>query len=205
MNQTIHKLGLALMMIFVAAGISQARSLWSEQSPMNFLISGANATQIGDIVTIVVQENSTANDTADSEGSREHTMDGLLGLLFNNPLMDKLFNGPQNAPGFQWNSTNEFEGESEVGRSSQFSTRISATVVKVDPGGNMLLEARKTIKIGEETKTIVLTGKVRKRDVVNNQVFSWQVADAEISYLGEGTMSDYNSPRILSRLFNILF
>ncbi|MBZ0254574.1 flagellar basal body L-ring protein FlgH, partial [bacterium] len=39
----------------------------------------------------------------------------------------------------------------------------------------------------------------------NNTVFSWQVADAEISYLGDGTYNDYNKPTIIQRLFNFLF
>lgn len=194
---------IALVLSSVAG--AEARSLWTEDSKFNFLITDANASRVGDLVTIIIEEDNRANDTAESESERTHDMNGVLAMLWNNPFMDSLFNGPQNAPGFQWNSSNEFEGESEVDRSNQFTSRIQATVVKIDPVGNLLLEARKTIKISEENKTIVLSGKVRPRDVVNNTVFSWQVADAEISYLGDGTLSQYNNPSILTRLFNILF
>lgn len=184
---------------------TRARSLWTPDSKMNYLVTDANASRVGDILTILIEEDHSANDTADSQGNRKHNMDGLLSLLWNNPLMDKLFNGAANAPGFKYDSSNQFQGETAVDRSSRFNSRISATVVKIDPVGNYLIEARKTIRIGEEYKTIVLSGKVRPRDIINNTVFSWQVADAEISYIGDGTMTDYNKPAIISRLFNFLF
>lgn len=183
---------------------SDARSLWSEDSPFNYMVIDGNASKVGDILTIVIQENNTANDTADSEAEREHTANGLFSMIFNNRFMNKVF-GAGNEPQLSFNSTNDFEGESEVDRSSQFSSRIAATIVKVDPVGNFLVEARKSIRIGEEHKTIILSGKVRPRDIVNNTVQSFQVADAEISYLGDGTITGMSNPTILQRLFGYLF
>jgi len=183
---------------------SEARSLWSEDSPFNYMVIDGNASKVGDILTIVIQENNTANDTADSEAEREHTANGLFSMIFNNRFMNKVF-GAGNEPQLSFSSTNDFEGETAVDRSSQFSSRIAATIVKIDPVGNFLIEARKTIRIGEEHKTIVLSGKVRPRDIVNNTVESFQVADAEISYLGDGTITGMSNPTILQRLFGYLF
>lgn len=195
---------LIIALVTVATG-SEARSLWSENSHFNYLLTDAHASRVGDILTIIVQEDNRAADSADSQGSRAHSMNSLLSMIWNNPVMGSLFGGPENAPGFSFNSSNSFNGASEVDRSNRFTTRISATVVKIDPVGNLLIEARKTMKIGEEVKTIVLSGKVRTRDIVRNTIVSSQIADAEISFLGEGTMSDYNSPRLLHRLFNLFF
>lgn len=182
-----------------------ARSLWTEDSRLNFLVTDANASRVGDIVSIVVQEDHSANDTAESEGQRSHQMNGLLSLVFNNRFMNKVFGDAGDPPGFEFNSQNSLDGDSAVDQSNTFNSRISATIVKVDPVGNYLVEARRTIRIGEERKTIVLSGKIRPRDIINNTVFSWQVADAEISYLGSGTYSDFNKPTIVQRLFNFLF
>ncbi len=196
---------LFLVLTMAASLSANARSLWSDDSRLNYLVTDANASRVGDIVAIVVQEDHSANDTAESEGDREHQMDGLLSLVFNNRFMNKVFGNAGDPPGFRFNSTNSLEAESEVDQSNTFNSRISATIVKVDPIGNFLVEARRTIRIGEERKTIVLSGKIRPRDIINNTVFSWQVADAEISYLGSGTYSDYNKPTIIQRLFNFLF
>jgi len=132
-------------------------------------------------------------------------VNGLLSLLWNNPLMAKLFGSTANAPGLKWDSSNAFKGEAEVDRTSRFTSQIAATIVRIDPAGNYLIEARKTIRIGQEYKTIVLSGKVRPRDVINNTTYSHQVADAEISYLGDGTLSKMSNPTFFQKLFNFMF
>lgn len=196
---------LASCLIVSGAVEVEGRSLWSDDSPMNYLLTDANASKVGDILTIVVQENNRANDTADGEAEREHNVNGLFSMIFNNRLMQKAFGGADEAPQLSFRSSNDFEGETTVDRSSSFSSRVSATIVRIDPVGNYLVESRKTIRVGEELKTIVLSGKVRPRDVVNNTVFSWQVADAEISYLGEGPLTKMANPTFFQRLFNFLF
>ena len=202
---TRYHLIIAVLALLLVSQPGMARSLWSENSPMNFILTDNNASKVGDIMTIVIQEDHRANDTADGEGSRSQKVNGLFSMIWNNPLMDKLFKTASDAPGIQWNSDNQFTGETEVGRSSRFDSRISATIVRIDQVGNYLIEARRTIRIGEERKTIILSGKVRPRDVINNNIFSYQVADAEISYIGDGTLSKMSNPTFFQKMFNFLF
>lgn len=183
----------------------QAKSLWSEDSPFNYMMSDANASKVGDILTIIIQEDNRANDSADGQGSRGQNINGVFSMIWNNPFMRKLFGNEADAPGLQWQSDNNFTGESAVDRANRFTSRVAATIVRIDPVGNYLIEARKTIRIGEERKTIVLSGKVRQRDVVNNNIYSWQVADAEISFLGDGTLSNMSNPTFFQKFFNFLF
>ena len=52
----------------------------------------------------------------------------------------------------------------------------------------------------------MIRGTVRSRDIApDNTVLSPLVADAEISFVGSGIVTDKNSPGILTRLFNWLF
>jgi flagellar L-ring protein FlgH len=191
--------------IALTGGAASAKSLWTEDSPFNSLMSDANASKVGDILTIIIQEDNRANDSADGKGKRDQKINGLFSMIWNNPFMRKLFGSEANAPGVQWESNNEFNGESAVDRANTFTSKVAATIVRVDPVGNYLIEARKSIRIGEERKTIILSGKIRMRDVVNNNVYSWQVSDAEISFLGEGSMSNMNNPTFFQKLFNFLF
>lgn len=172
---------------------------------MNFLLTDANASRVGDILTIIVQEDHRANDSADGEGRREQEGRGILSMIFNNRFMQKVFGGADQSPEIGFQFRNEFSGESSVDRSSQFNSRISATVVKIDEAGNFLVEARKTIRIGEEYKSIVLSGKVRPRDIINNTILSYQIADAEISYMGDGTITKMSNPTLFQKFFNFLF
>ncbi len=198
----------SFIILLLVVSTASAKSLWSKDSPTNTMLTGANASQVGELLTIIIQEDNRANDTADGEAVRRHTFDGVFSMIWNNRLMDKLFNkGEQNnSPGFQWNSTNDWRGETEVERESRFTSQIAATIVQIDPVGNFLIEARKTIRIGREHKTIILSGKVRPRDISqDNTVLSYQVADAEISYLGDGAVTRMSSPSIFQTFLNFLF
>lgn len=184
---------------------AEAKSLWSDSSPFNYLVTDANAQKVGDILSIVIQEDNRANDSADGSGSREQSTNGILSMLWNNAVMRKLFGSEGTGPQVAAETSNDFQGESEVDRSSQFNSRIAATIVRIDVAGNYLVEARKTIRIGEERKTIVLSGKIRPRDLINNTVFSHQVADVEISYIGDGTLTKMNNPTFFQKFLHFLF
>lgn len=201
------KLMTIMMITLLAMSVTNgtARSLWTDSSPLNNLMTQANASQVGEILTILVQEDHRANDSSDGEGSRSQQGRGILSMIFNNRLMQKVFGGAGQAPELSWSTSNSFQGQSEVDRASRFNSRISATIVMIDPVGNFLIEARKTIRIGQEHKSIVLSGKVRPRDIVNNTLSSHQIADAEISYMGEGTISKMSNPTLFQKFFNFLF
>ncbi len=187
---------------------TEARSLWTKESPVNSMLTGANASKVGEILTIVIQEDNRANDTADGEGKRSHQFSGILSSVWNASFMNKIFGGSDAAsvPTFQFDSQNNFKGETEVDRVSSFSSRIAATIVQIDEVGNYLIEARKTIRIGKEQKIIILSGKVRPRDISqDNSILSHQVADAEISYLGDGTVTKLSNPSIFQSFLNFLF
>jgi len=195
---------------FLAAAVPcvSAKSLWTQDSPANRLLTGSSSTKVGELVTIIIQEDNRANDTADGKANRKQTYSGVLGNLWNASFMQKVFGGQgaSNAPGLKWDSNNNWSGESGVDRSNTFSSRIAATIVRIDEVGNYLVEARKTIRVGLEQKSIILSGKVRPRDItLTNTIFSYQVADAEISYLGDGTISRLSNPSIFQTFLNFLF
>lgn len=196
---------ITILILMLIPQVGSARSLWTEDSRVNSLFTGANASKVGDIITIIVDENNQATDVADSEADRQHQFNGIFSVIFNNAFMNKVF-GQNQQPQLEFSSSNNFAGETEIGRESTFATQIAATIVKVDQVGNYLVEARKTIRVGEEQKIIVLSGKVRPQDIsVDNTVNSQQVADAEISYLGSGTLTKMSNPTIIQRLFNFIF
>ena len=59
------------------------------------------------------------------------------------------------------------------------------------PNGNMVISGRREIHVDNETKLIEFTGIVRRFDVAaNNSIQSELVANAEITYRGNGPMTD---------------
>lgn len=204
MNRRFICFGLILCM--AAAGLpAMGKSLWSDRSPMNYMMTDANAQKVGEILTILIQEDNRANDSADGSGKRSQSTNGVISMLWNNKFMRKLFGGTGDGPSIKADTANDFQGQSQVDRTSTFTSKIAATIVQIDEAGNYLIEARKTLRVGQERKTIVLSGKVRPRDIINNMIYSHQVADAEISYVGDGTLTKMNNPTFFQKFFHFLF
>lgn len=204
MKQSPKILGIITLLLFISIQ-TEAKSLWTDRSPMNYMVTDANAQKVGDILTIVIQEDNKANDSADGSGKRSQNTNGVLSMLWNNKVMGKLFGSANDGPSVKASTANDFQGQSAVDRANKFTSKVAATIVKIDEAGNYLLEARKTIRVGQERKTIILSGKVRPRDIVNNTIFSHQVADAEISYIGDGTLSKMNNPTLFQKFLHLLF
>jgi flagellar L-ring protein precursor FlgH len=61
------------------------------------------------------------------------------------------------------------------------------------------------IKVNDERQEIVLSGRVRPIDIAeNNTVVSSRLADARISYVGDGVLGEKQRPGILTRILSWL-
>ena len=100
----------------------------------------------------------------------------------------------------------EYVGRGETSRRSLVRARISATVTHVLANGNLYLLGKHRVNVNEETETIMVAGLIRPADISpENTIFSSQIAEAQISVKGSGTVADKQSPGLLTRLFGWLF
>jgi len=89
------------------------------------------------------------------------------------------------------------EGDAE--RSDRFIARVTAEIIDVKPNGTLVLEARKSVAFGRESKSIVLSGTCREEDVSDaNTVTSSQLANLTVVQEMEGDV-DRSSKKGLSR------
>ena len=80
---------------------------------------------------------------------------------------------------------------------------VAARVVNVLPDGLLRIEGARQTKVNNETQYLVVAGLIRSRDVASdNSVLSTQIADAQISYYGEGVIADKQKPGWLTRLLD---
>ena len=83
---------------------------------------------------------------------------------------------------------------------------MSARVVKVLENGNLVVEGSKVVEINEEKEIIKIKGVVRPQDIeADNTIYSYNIADAEITYSGKGTVHNGHRPGLLSKLLNWIF
>ena len=188
----INILLLIIMVMFMGMAAA-TNSLWSDDA-VNFY-RDRDDYQLGDIVTVVIEEEASALQAANTDTSQSSSVEaearpGIFGFL--GSLL------------FGYSEEDSADGRTQ--RQGTFAAHISAEIVEIRDNGNVKIAGEKKITINEEDQTITLTGILRPEDIdLENKIPSERVANATIEYKGEGSIADKQRPGLFSRLFNWLF
>ena len=180
-------------------------SLWNDSA--GSMISDHKAGNIGDIVTVVISEKSSATRQASTSSGRDSSFSAsipnLLGLENSNFIKDtnldlsNLINA---------DFSNEFEGTGRTVRSGDLTASLSTQVIGVYPNGNLKIRGGKEVMVNSEVQVIYLTGIIRPVDITAaNTVESTKILNARISYTGRGPIADKQNPGWLYRTFDVIW
>lgn len=161
------------------------------------LFSDPRAHRVGDIVTIVLAENTQASKKAETTTSKKDNVD-----VGNASLWGKSF--PRNGGKIAGLSTNNgFDGAGSATQSNQLTGDITVTVAQRLANGDLVLRGEKWVTINQGRELIRLSGIARPQDIgPDNTILSTRIANAQISYTGSGTLADANHQGWLARFFN---
>jgi flagellar L-ring protein precursor FlgH len=157
------------------------------------------AHHVGDIVTIVLNEQTQAQKTS-STNTNKATSVALPGMT----ILGKALT-VHGVPIMSNNiaDTTKFAGEGDSAQSNSLQGFVTVTVQKVLPNGNLFVKGEKWIGINQGQEYVRLSGIIRPIDLASdNSINSSQVANAKISYGGKGALADANAQGWLSRFFN---
>ena len=99
-----------------------------------------------------------------------------------------------------------FDGEGTISREGRLIASVSVTVEEVLDNGEMKIKGKQLIEFNNEKQHIALEGRIRPEDVTaDNTVLSTRIADAHLTYVGDGLLGKQQQPGILSRMLNWLF
>lgn len=175
----------------------QTGSLYAGRRSMS-LFSDVRAHEIGDIVSVVLIESTSAAKTADTELDKGSDISITDPTIFGAPIT---INGRYNL-GSSLSSSKAFGGEASSNQSNSLTGSIAVQVSQVLPNGNLIIQGEKWIKINQGDEYIRLRGIIRPEDLSPlNTIPSTLVADARISYGGTGALSQSNTPGWLTRFF----
>jgi flagellar L-ring protein precursor FlgH len=163
------------------------------------LWENVTARNVGDTLTVRLEESTSAEKSA-STNTGKTTTAALEGpTVFGRPVT---VNGVPVLEG-SMNTDSKFAGNGASKQSNALDGAISVTVAKRFPNGNMLVRGQKWITINTGKEFVRVQGIVRPADIApDNSVVSWKVADAYISYGGQGTVANAAKPGWLYRFFN---
>jgi len=161
------------------------------------LFEDVKARRVGDLLTVILAEQTDASKTATTGIKKDSTTD-----ISAPTLLGKDVTVAGNPASTSLDSSNAFTGSSDSAQSNKLQGNITVTVSKVLPNGNLAVQGEKWIAINQGEEYVRLRGIVRPLDITSaNTVLSTQVANAQISYRGKGATADSNSMGWLTRFF----
>jgi flagellar L-ring protein FlgH len=194
----LNVLALLVLGIFlISINAANADSIWNKNSSSPYSVS--KSFRMGDLITIIILETTSAVQKA---GTDTNANDSLSVSL--DHTISRLGIDPSNY--LRGAGGNTYKGLGATTRTSNVTAKIAAVVVKILPNGNLMIAGEHRVEVNDETQTIKISGMVRPKDVtLQNTVYSYQVAGADVSVKGKGVVGDAENPGVFTRFFNWIF
>lgn len=182
-----------------------AASLWSAER--GALFGDRRAARRGDILTVLIQIDDSAEISNNTERSRSGAENmGIPQMIGIPQRIDPLLaEGASMAEAVDTQSSSEYQGQGNVSRNEKLELKIAATVIEELPNGVLRIEGQQEVRVNRELRELTLAGYVRPVDISRqNEITYDKIAGARISYGGRGLLTDVQSPRYGQELADIV-
>jgi len=143
--------------------------------------------QVGDVITVLLNESSQASRTQNGSITRESKNDMVPTGLAN---WGKGVGGWMNGIKMDGSSMSN-KGTGAADQQATLTGSVAVSVVEVMPNGNLVLRGEKQLALTEGSEIIQVAGIIRPDDVApNNTVQSRRLANAQIAYRGSGDLAN---------------
>ena len=162
------------------------------------LFEDTTAKYPGDLLTIVLIENTNASATSNTNSSKDNKVElpgpTLAGRKVKKEGVEILSN--------KFSGEREFSGQGTSAMNSSFNGKISVTVTDVLPNRNLVVRGEKMMLLNQSDEYVRFIGVVRPQDIEqDNTVESIRVANVHVAYGGQGDLSSANKMGQLGRFF----
>jgi len=184
-----------LCVVLLAVPPVSAGSLWSGDGTNINMYGDRKAHAVGDTVTIIINETSSANRAGAASNTKAASADLKAGV--------GLFGGLAAA---NTSTSDSFAAKGSLVNTNIVTGRMTAQVIEVKPNGSLIISGTQSIKQNGEEQKITVSGIVRPEDITtDNTVSSSSIGDAKIQVDGNGPISKKQRQGILTQFFNFLF
>ncbi len=162
------------------------------------LFSDHKASHEGDQVTVLIVEDNNASNSATTTSTRQST----IGVAASGNVGKAAATGGTGQIG----TNSDFKGDGGTSSQNTLRAKLSARVKSVQDNGDLIIEGSRKITINGEDQVIKLVGIIRTVDVQpDNSVYSYNIADAEITFEGSGIVSRAQGPGWVTKLLHWIF
>ena len=202
-HQRLPLIVIACVSAAIAASATQADSLWERHNPRRaFLFEDSRARRIGDLVTIMINESTSVDNSEAKDMSKSTAADGALSVdsTTGGDFGTSSANLAFDAGG---SSNRSFSGEATYQNSREFQDRITARVIDIDPAGNLIVHGTRGTHVSGEHRVLSISGTIRPIDInADNTISSRFVTDMHLIYDGEGAEPRFTRQGWLGRFVN---
>jgi len=168
-----------------------AQSLYSETS-FQALTNDRRAYRVGDALTVLVYENASATASANTTTEKNNSLN--LGIT-----------ADSHDHALKFNAGGDSTGKGQIQRSGRLAAQITVTVTSIAPNGDLRVAGSQQILVNGETQLLQVEGRVRPIDVgESNTVASTRLADANITYVGDGILAEKQRQGVVARFLSWL-
>ena len=170
------------------------------QSATNrFFFEDIRARRVGDIINVVLEESTAASKSASTNAARGANVDVDGPNVFGLPVTL----GGRNLLATDVSASSDFNGAADSSQRNSLSGSIAVTVHEVLPNGLLRIRGEKVLTLNQGSEVVRVSGLVREVDIrPNNAVLSSEIADADITYGGNGLLADTNRAGWFTRLMS---
>ena len=183
---------------------SLKNSLWRQGEKSFF--KDQRATQVGDILTVVVNLKDSAKfknqTTRGRTNSDKMGVDNFAGLETRMKKNHKSLNMQKMVgAGSSMNS----QGTGAIDRTEEIKINVAALVTQVLPNNNLVILGRQEVRVNYEVRELQVAGIIRPEDITSdNSISSEKIAEARFSYGGRGHITDVQQPRYGQQFLDII-
>ncbi|MBM3775127.1 MAG: flagellar basal body L-ring protein FlgH [Acidobacteria bacterium] len=172
-------------------------SIWTPASHLADAARDLRASQVDDVLTILVVERASAVSRGSVQSSRQANANAGVGAL----------GGITRATGPLANLANlssetDLQGQGATTRETVLNTSLAARVAHVLHNGYLVIEAAKEVQVNSERQLVTVRGVVRPEDISSGNVIrSDRITQMELRINGKGVVGDaVRRPNFLYRI-----
>ncbi len=176
-------------------------SLFQNSTNIAFFESN-KARRVGDILTVIFDENHAAKKETKTDDNRSSSNTLLNPTVFG--VAANAVTGAQpgllKALNMNVSSTGTFKANGKSEQKDSLTGSITVSVVEVLANNNLVVRGEKLLTLNQGDEYVQLSGIIRSTDVgPDNKIVSSKIANARIVYSGQGTTHDSNKEGWLTR------
>ncbi|HEY5614233.1 MAG TPA: flagellar basal body L-ring protein FlgH [Lysobacter sp.] len=163
------------------------------------LFQDLKAREVGDLLTIVLVENTQAKTNANTAVTKDAGVGMSAPSIFGQSVTYK----GKSILEAEIEGSRKFGGAGNSAQSNQLDGDITVTVIEQLGNGNLRVAGEKRVRLNQGDELVQVQGIVRTADIgPDNRITSDRIGEAQIVYGGRGTLARSNAMGWLGRFFN---